>query len=202
MYSAGRSGRGEEKGRYEQFKLSWTWSYYTKTHTLKSVHFGSELSNNENIEENKTINRSQCLWSLFKRNSLFYHWGLKHISPIGALGQELSRSVMELTSSLRVTAVKKMLNWGAAHGDQISEEPRQCQSLVCPSPSLLTWGWDLTRQFSLRRICNQASPKNYTAENLNLHVPSRTWGVPVLLIRGGSDCFRSWPDDHLRRRKG
>lgn len=31
-------------------------------------------------------------------------------SPIGALGQELSRSVMELTSSPRVTAVKKMLN--------------------------------------------------------------------------------------------
>lgn len=78
VYSAGRSGRGEEKGRYEQFKLSWTWSYYTKTHTLKPVHFGSELSNNQNIEGNKTINRWQCLWSLFKRNSLFYHWGLKH----------------------------------------------------------------------------------------------------------------------------
>ena len=61
VYSAVRSERGEGKGRYEQFKLSQMWSYHTKTHALKSVHFGSELSNNQNIEGNKTINRSQCL---------------------------------------------------------------------------------------------------------------------------------------------
>ena len=61
VYSAVRSRRGEEKGRYKQFKLSRIWSYYTKTHALKSVHFGSELSNNQNIEGNKTIKRSQCL---------------------------------------------------------------------------------------------------------------------------------------------
>lgn len=60
MYTV-QSDLGEEKKRGDTSNLGRTWSYYTKTHALKSVHFGSELSNNQNIEGNKTIKRSQCL---------------------------------------------------------------------------------------------------------------------------------------------
>lgn len=109
--------------------------------------------------------------------------------PLAVLGVELQRHGVDAIPE-GDSAVKKRLNWSAAHGEQISEEPRPCQSFVYPSPLLLSQGWDLTKQFSLRIISyNQAYPKNYAAENLNLHVLSRTWGVPVLLIKGRSNCF-------------
>lgn len=83
-------GEEKKKGRYEQFKLSWTWSYYIKTHTLKSVHFGSELSVNENIEENKTINRSQCLWSCLKETAFSTTGAWSTFLPLALLDRELS----------------------------------------------------------------------------------------------------------------